>query len=129
MMKTRQALVLILVSGLLVVSCAPRLVGTWTVARYENIMPGSEAVMLSNIGTMTFRKNHEGSQDLRYQLFGTPRQIISDFDWHQGERYVSIKGSDSDFAKTWIVVEDKKKKQVWKSTDNSGRIQTLELSR
>lgn len=85
--------------------------------------------MLSNIGTMKFEKNHTGEQDLRYQMFGAPREIITNFEWQQGDGYVSIKSNDSNFAKTWLVTEDKKKKQIWKSTDAQGRIQTLELSR
>lgn len=128
-MNANRSFLLAVLMSLFFVACSPRMVGTWTVARYENVMPGSEAVMLSNIGTMTFYKNNKGNQDIRYQMFGAPSEIVTDFDWNRGANYISIKSADSNFAKTWIIIEDKGKKQVWKSTDPQGRIQTLELSR
>lgn len=115
--------------SLLIMGCSPRLVGTWKVQKYENITPGQTSVSLTNIGTMKFNKNNTGSQDLKYQMFGTPKNIVTNFDWSQGAGYINLKSSDTDFAKSWLIIEDKKNKQVWKSTDNTGRIQTMELVR
>ena len=38
----------------LLTSCSHRMVGTWTVQRYETTTPGQQGVALSNIGTMQF---------------------------------------------------------------------------
>lgn len=108
-------------------SCSPKLVGTWNIDRYETTEPGQKPASLSNIGTITFKKNGRGEKNINYTLFGKARRDNSDFGWHATGPYVGIESPNSEFSKTWIVTTNKKKKQNWKSTDGANRVQVLEL--
>ena len=46
----------------LLASCSPRMVGTWTVQRFETTKPGQQGVSLNNIGTINFNKNGTGEK-------------------------------------------------------------------
>ncbi len=111
-------------------SCAPRIVGTWNVQRYETVTPGQQSVSLSNIGTMKFKKNGEGEKKLEYSVLGVNRTDEMPFKWVQSDdSYIAIESPNSDFSKTWIILENKKKYQKWKSTDGSTNVQILELKK
>lgn len=109
-------------------SCSNRMVGTWTVQRYENTTPGEQGVTLNNIGTLQFKKNGSGEKSLNYVVLGVSHadQIPFKWKWDEG-KYMSIDSKGSDFSKTWIIMTDKKKYQKWKSTDGTNNIQILEL--
>jgi hypothetical protein len=112
---------------LILSSCSPKLVGTWTVAKYETTTPGKQATTLSNIGTMRFDKNGHGQKDLEYRLFDQTRVDKEPFQWESMDNYVVIQSESSQFAKTWILITDKKKEQKWKSTDGANEVHILEL--
>jgi hypothetical protein len=42
---------------------------------------------------------------------------------------VTINSDNSDFSKTWILIENSKKKQLWKATDGGNQVQILELKK
>lgn len=111
-------------------SCSHRLVGTWTVLRYETTTPGQQGVALSNIGTIQFKNNGSGEKNLSYSVFGILKsdQIPFKWNWNDG-KYVSIESSGSDFSKTWIIMTNKRKYQKWKSTDGTNTIQIIELKK
>ncbi len=111
-------------------SCSHRLVGTWNVERYETITPGSEAIRLYNIGSMTFNSDLSGSKDLNYSVMGIQRndQVPFTWIWREGA-FVTISSEGSDFSKTWIIIENKRKSQIWKTTDGADIIQTMELKK
>ncbi|HAV03305.1 MAG TPA: hypothetical protein DCW95_09060 [Chryseobacterium sp.] len=112
----------------LVTSCAQRLTGTWTVQRYETVTPGQQGVSLQNIGTMKFKNYGTGEKDLDYTVLGLTRAEHAPFKWTWNDgKYVSITGDDSVFSKTWIIIENKRNHQKWKSTDGTNHIQILEL--
>jgi hypothetical protein len=57
-----------------------------------------------------------------------------EFRWNmQGNDLITITSTNSyqksDFDKTWIIVTNTKKKQLWKSTDGKNSVQILELSK
>lgn len=114
----------------LITSCSHRLTGNWNVASFENGSPGEQNITLHNIGSIHFNKNGTGEKNLKYVILG--KEIVDNapfnWVWNNGE-YVSIESANSEFAKTWIIVENKKKTQVWKSTDGSSRVQVLELKK
>ena len=110
-------------------SCAHKLVGTWNIDRYETTAPGRTGVALSNIGTMTFKRNGSGEKNVRYSVFGNHKIDDSPFGWHATGPYVGIESSNSDFSKTWIITTNKRKTQKWKSTDGANGVQILELSK
>ena len=51
-------------------SCSPRLVGTWTVQRFETTQPGKQGSILKNIGTINFNKNGIGEKNVNYTILG-----------------------------------------------------------
>lgn len=110
-------------------SCSSRMDGTWNVERYETTTPGGQGTSLSNIGTMTFNSNHTGEKNLNYQVLGVLRNDTHSFEWKSTDNYMTIVGNNSEFAKTWIKLEDKRNFQKWKSTDGTNQVQILELKK
>ena len=107
----------------LLTSCSHRMVGTWTVQRYETITPGQQGVALSNIGTMQFHGNGSGEKNLNYSVLGIQRDDKLPFKWTWNDgKYISIESNGSDFSKTWIIMTNKKKYQKWKSTDGTNNV-------
>ncbi len=121
---------LIVFIAILFNACAPRLVGNWTVQRYESITLGEQqGVSFNNIGIMSFNKNGTGEKDIAYSVLGDTQQDQHPFKWisYNNDEYISIKSDGSNFSKTWIVVVNKKKQQIWKSTDGTNVVHVLEL--
>lgn len=115
---------------LLLTSCSHRMVGTWDIKRYENTAPGSVSTTLNNIGTMQFKGNGTGKKEVNYTILGESNNDQSSFLWNwHGGKYVMIEGADSEFSKTWIIITNKRKHQLWKSTDGTQGVQTLELKK
>ncbi|WP_156125399.1 lipocalin family protein [Cellulophaga sp. Hel_I_12] len=112
-----------------ITSCSPRMVGTWKVTKFETISPGEQNVTLQNIGTITFKGNNKGEKELNYEVMGIKRNDVQPFTWNTAENYITIDSKDSEVAKTWIFIENKKKRQVWKSTDGGKKIQSLVLEK
>jgi hypothetical protein len=110
-------------------SCAHRLVGTWTVQKYERKTPGERGMSVSNIGTITFERNGKGEKNLDYSLLGVSSTNGTPFEWSATEEFVTIEGDDSDLTKTWIYIENGRKFQKWQSTDGANNVQTLELKK
>ena len=121
---------LLIIWAVLLTSCSHRLVGTWNVERYETISPGNESISLYNIGTMTFNSNSSGTKDLNFTVMGLEKkdQIPFTWSWSDG-KLVTIDSDGSDFSKTWIIIENKRKTQLWKSTDGSDNVQVMELKK
>ncbi|SDD66851.1 hypothetical protein SAMN05421636_101362 [Pricia antarctica] len=111
----------------LLTSCAQRLVGTWTVQKYENVSPGEKGVSVQNVGSISFDKNGTGQKEMNYTVLGVEKDDSTPFEWSATESYITIKSEDSDISKTWIYLENKNKSQKWKSTDGKNQVQTLEL--
>lgn len=112
------------------ISCSPRLVGTWTVVRFEHTKPGQQGVALKNIGNISFDKNGRGEKNINYTALGVTYSDQHPFQWKWDDgKYVTIEGQDSDFSKTWIIMTNKKKFQKWKSTDGTNNIQIIELQK
>lgn len=112
----------------LLASCSPRMAGTWTVQRFETTKPGQQGVTLNNIGTINFNKNGTGEKNISYSALGVNFNDQQPFKWTwSDDKYVTIEGDTSAFAKTWIIITNKKKFQKWKSTDGTNNIQIIEL--
>lgn len=108
-------------------SCSHRLVGTWTVQKYENVSPGKKGVSVQNVGSISFDKDGTGQKEMNYTVLGVEKDDSTPFEWSATENYITIKSEDSDISKTWIYLENKSKSQKWKSTDGKNQVQTLEL--
>jgi hypothetical protein len=118
------ALILLIVS---LSSCSSRLVGTWTLVNYETTTPGKQGSSLSNIGSMQFDRNGIGQKNIEYRLFDALKEDKGSFRWESIDDYVVIQSEGSPFSRTWIVTGDKKKHQIWKTTDGANEVQILEL--
>ncbi len=78
---------------------------------------------------MVFRRNGRGEKNIQYSILGISKFDNLPFNWEQHGNAVTISGNNTDFAKTWIIVRDKRRYQEWKSTDGGNTIQVIELSR
>lgn len=116
-------------------SCSPKLVGTWNIEKYEVHQADQSTVAVANIGSITFNKNNSGEKNIQYAIFQNEYSDKAPFKWRKvNETTISIEGAgtegaSSDLTKSWLIIEDKKKQQVWKSTDGSNKIQTLTLTK
>ena len=110
-------------------SCSHKLVGEWTVSKYQTTKPGEQEITLNNIGTMTFKSNNKGEKNLDYTVLGLTKKDNVPFTWEATEKYVTILSENSDFAKTWIILESKGSSQKWKSTNGENEVQTIELTK
>lgn len=85
---------------------------------------------LSNIGTIQFIKNGTGNKNINYTALGVTHNDQQPFKWTwSDDKYVTIEGDTSAFAKTWIIMSNKRKFQKWKSTDGTNNIQIIELKK
>ncbi len=108
-------------------SCAHRLVGTWTVQKYESVSAGNKGISVQNVGSISFDKDGTGQKEMNYKVLGMEKDDSTPFKWSATENYITIESEDSDISKTWIFLENKNKRQKWKSTDGKNQVQTLEL--
>ncbi|TLP75418.1 hypothetical protein [Maribacter sp. ACAM166] len=128
-MKTISKLLLLSISFFALSSCSPRLVGTWTVQKYQRATPGELGMSVSNVGRITFEKNGTGTKNLDYSLLGVSNKDATPFNWIATEEFITIEGDNSELSKTWIFIENKNDYQKWQSTDGANNIQSLELSK
>jgi hypothetical protein len=127
-MKSIKHIGFLLILSALIASCSPRIVGTWNIEKYEEGAPGEKAMTLSNIGTITFNRDGSGEKDVRYRMMGLDFSDQQPFTWQQDDKTITIDSEgESEFAKTWIIMESKGKVQRWKSTDGSRELQRIEL--
>ncbi len=108
-------------------SCAPRLVGTWTVQKYESESVGNKGISVQNVGSISFDRDGTGQKEMNYKVLGMEKDDSTPFKWSATKNYITIESEDSDISKTWIFLENKNTKQKWKSTDGKNQVQTLEL--
>ena len=104
-----------------------RLVGRWNVSNYQDSQQGSKS-NLDNAGSVEFNDDNRGSKDISFRAMQSYRDN-SPFSWDNTANTVTIHGDQSEFAKAWIVTTNKKKKQVWKSTNGRGGVQEVTLAK
>jgi hypothetical protein len=115
--------------AIFLVSCSHGLVGTWNVQKYETNTAGEHNISLQNIGSMTFDKAGTGDKQIEYSVLGMVKKDTLPFKWNATEKQVTINSKNSEFGKTWIIIENKGKFQKWKSTDGTNQIQMIELAK
>ncbi len=123
----KAALALLFSAIILFSSCSDNIIGTWKITRYEKGDPGDESVKVENIGTITFRNNKRGDKDINYGRLGNRVSDKSSFRWRETNDYLTITDDDSEFAKTWIRVKNKRKIQLLRTTNGANTVQELEL--
>lgn len=111
---------------------AKRLVGEWNIASYSEQFhaTGASDVTLTNIGTLTLNKNGTGDKSINFSIMSRTVTDTLNFRWNNTEDKVTLMGNEeSMFVKTWLVMSSKKKEQIWRSTDNEGNSQRMELKK
>ncbi len=103
-----------------------RLVGTWDVVRYEQRFANGETQVSSDLGTVTFKRNGSGDNDVSVMTRSARTPDTNSFSWNNTIDQVTIISRNTYLAKSWIVVKNKKSTQIWKST-NQANVQTMEL--
>ncbi|MBU7578312.1 MAG: hypothetical protein KAF40_09645 [Flavihumibacter sp.] len=110
-------------------ACSPRPVGNWNVQRFEVIKQGESGLIINNVGSIEFKRNGSGEKNIQYSILGITIFDNLTFEWVRHGNTVTISGNNTDFAKSWIIVRDKRRFQQWKSTDGANTIQIIELAR
>lgn len=112
-----------------------RLHGTWNIANYGVERPEVRSLTgaaASGFGSITFNKDGSGSIDnasIFDNITSGNRAGQYNFRWSNTENIIVIRGEGSNVSKSWIVMANEKKKQMWKSTGGDNKVQTLELNR
>ncbi|MFU8843388.1 MAG: hypothetical protein ACNA7V_06225 [Bacteroidales bacterium] len=109
-----------------------RLVGEWNVAKYSEQFhaTGASEVTLTNIGKLHLNKDGTGDKLINFSIMSRTVSDTLDFTWRNTEDKVTLISNDESlFAKTWLVMSNKKNEQVWSSTDDEGNSQKMELKR
>jgi hypothetical protein len=104
-----------------------RLVGTWEVASFNENSENSNT-NLSNIGTVSFAKDGRGSKELSFRLRGEQTDNTP-FTWSNTATTITVQSDRSQFSKAWIIIQNKKKQQLWKSTNGKGGVQEVLLKK
>ena len=110
-----------------------RLRGTWKITNYGVERPETRSLtagVTQDYGSITFNKDGTGSVS-NASIFDniTSRSGQFNFKWSNTENIVVIRAEGAGFSKSWIVMTNKKDQQVWKTTDGSNAVNTLELRR
>lgn len=130
----KKSLFITAICAIVFTSCSPKMTGTWNVDRYAVDNQEGRSMNTTNAGTIKIDKNGSGEKDINYNMFQTEFSDTQSFKWNMpSEDVITItspnSARNSDLDKTWIIVTQNKKNQVWKSTDGKNTIQTLELSK
>jgi len=130
----KKSLFIIAITALVLTSCSPKLAGTWNIDRYEVDNQKGQNITTRNAGEIVINKNGTGEKNINYSMFQNEFSDLQEFRWNmQSDDVITIKSMNSkeksDFDKTWIMITNSSKKQVWKSTDGKNSIQILELSK
>ncbi len=122
-------------SILLLASCSSvnklnrRLQGSWNISSYAEQHVGEQEASATNIGSMTFNDDNSGTKKISYRILSNQIADTSRFVWSNTAKTVTIKGENSAFAKTWIIMKNQNKKQAWTSTDGKGNVQSIVLQK
>ena len=105
-----------------------RLEGTWEIVQYKTeIQEMRRTAAFPPYRSITFMKKGRGRVAANNEYAAEKGGQGFDFEWTNTDNTVTMRGFDTQFARSWIVVENKKNRQVWKSTDGANGVQTLEL--
>lgn len=105
-----------------------RLTGTWNVTRYEILYPSGQREETFNVGTVVFNRNGSGDNDMPILTRNIRTPDARRFSWKNTDQSVTIISENTFLAKAWIIVENRRNRQVWRSTTNE-LIQTMELQK
>lgn len=108
---------------------ASRLTGEWLIEEYEVSMANGSETRMENAGTILFLSSGRGQQTFTSAITQIDASNTGDFRWDNNANVVFIWGQDAMYRKAWIIVESSRSKQLWRSTDTEGNVQSMLLTR
>ncbi|MDX9941247.1 MAG: hypothetical protein RBS53_03415 [Bacteroidales bacterium] len=108
---------------------ASRLSGEWIIEEYEVSLANGSETRMENAGTIVFLNSGRGQQTFTSAITQIDASNTGDFRWENNANVVFIWGRDAQYRKAWIIVESSRSKQLWRSTDTEGNVQTMILSK
>ena len=128
-MKIKLKIITIFLIATMLIPCSNRLVGTWTIQRYDTAIPGQKSVTLYNIGTLNFQRDGSVLKKINYDISGVNKDEKLLIKWTTTDSSVTIKSEGSKFGKTWIFLENKRRFKKLRTTNDSNQVQILELKK
>ncbi|PZX62956.1 lipocalin-like domain-containing protein [Hydrotalea sandarakina] len=130
-MKQFNKIYLVLIAAIALGSCTlqQRLTGTWNIVKFQETNISQQNASASNVGTIQFKKDGTGVKSLSYSILGNQTNDQKPFTWTINGNNVTLNSENAQFPKSWIIVTNKAKYQVWKTTDGQGNIQKMELKK
>lgn len=120
-------LVLLLPSCTLQSQMTSQLSGEWVIESYELLQANGVESRQSNVGTIFFERNGQGSQSFSSNIEQANAGKPGEFHWQAGTRTVFIKGNDSDTRKAWFITNSTRSTQHWRTTDDKGNVEVMIL--
>lgn len=108
---------------------ASRLSCEWIIEEYEVSLANGSETRMENAGTIVFLNSGRGQQTFTSAITQIDASNTGDFRWENNANVVFIWGRDAQYRKAWIIVESSRSKQLWRSTDTEGNVQTMILSK
>ncbi len=106
-----------------------RLKTEWNIVEYEVRNNDGSGTTIENAGTITFNSNGQGSQSFTTSITHTGQTADSQFNWENTANTVTIRTTDNQQPRVWIVVNSSRTSQEWYSTDSAGNVQVMKLER
>lgn len=106
-----------------------RVTGEWQIVSYKEHNINESNVSMTNIGTINFGDNGEGTRSLNFSILGQKYMEGEKFKWTNTENVITIQSQEQEHPKSWIVTESSSKNQKWKSTDGQGNVQIMKLTK
>lgn len=126
---------LIIFAALGLISCsaqrqvASRITGEWTIEEYVVLLVNGTETKMENAGTITFLRTGRGQQSFSTAITHIDATTSGEFRWDNTAHVVFIWAAGVPYRKAWIIVSSSRNKQVWRSTDSEGNVQSMELKR
>jgi hypothetical protein len=130
-MKQFNKIYLVFIAAVALGSCTlqQRLTGTWNIVKFQETNISQQDASASNVGTIQFKKDGSGIKSLNYSILGNQTNDQKPFTWTINGNNVTLNSDNAQFPKSWIIITNKPKYQVWKTTDGQGNIQKMELKK
>ncbi|MEI6822886.1 MAG: hypothetical protein WCL51_13205 [Bacteroidota bacterium] len=128
-LKSKLIFITLFITLAMLTSCSNKIIGTWIIQRYDIAKPEQKSVSFYNIGIMRFEEDGTGSNNTIYDIAGVKIIDRLPFKWKSTKNNITIISKGSEFSRTWILLENKRRSQKWESTNDSNQVQTLILTK
>jgi hypothetical protein len=106
-----------------------RLHGDWQIISFEEQTGMKPGVLTTNIGQIVLNPDKTGKRIFAYSILGLSANDTTHFNWNNTENTILIDNQQEDGSKIWIITNQTKKAQTWKTTDGKSTMQTMKFER